>query len=185
MYWEVKNLPRITVGLVFWAGVKRNGAPSDILQDRLDVAIEAYKQKKIKKIIVSWDNSHSSYNEPAAMEKYLILQWIPKNNIYLDYAGFDTFDSIYRMKHIFWVKRVILFTQNFHLKRALYIAKKLDIEVYGISTSTQRYLNETLNNNREILARVKAFLDVDINRSKPKFLWESIDMNFPQNRDIK
>jgi len=179
---KVEQLPKVEIGLVFWASVKSNLEPSDILKDRLKVAIQAYKAWKIKKIIVSWDNSTANYNEPKAMKKYLVENWIKEDDIYLDFAGFDTYDSLYRAKHIFWVKKIVLFTQDFHLKRAIYISKKLWLETYWIQTNLQKYLAESYNNRREILARVKAFLDTDINNSNPKFLWEPVDMSKPQEK---
>ncbi len=183
-YKEVKNLPNIDVWLVFWASVKRNLEPSDVLKDRLKVIAEAYNLWKIKKIIVSGDNGKSYYNEPLAMQKYLETKWVNKDDIYLDYAGFDTYDSLYRAKALFWVKKVILFTQDFHLKRAVYLAKRLGYqEVIGIQTNLQKYRAEAYNNRREILARVKAFLDVEINNSKPIVLGELIDMTKVQEKD--
>jgi len=179
---DVEKLPNIRVWLVFGASVKRNWDPSDILKDRLIVTYNAYNKWKIKKIIVSWDNSKPNYNEPAAMEKYLIKLWVKKEDIYLDFAGFDTYDSIYRAKHIFWVEKIILFTQDFHLKRAMYISKKLWFETYWVETNLQEYLAKNYNNRREVLARIKAFLDVDINGSNPKFLWEPVDMSKPQKK---
>ena len=179
---DVEKLPNIRVWLVFGASVKRNWEPSDILKDRLIVTYNAYNKWKIKKIIVSWDNSKSNYNEPAAMKKFLIKLWVKKEDIYLDFAGFDTYDSIYRAKHIFWVKKIILFTQDFHLKRAMYISKKLWFETYWMETNLQEYLAKNYNNSREILARIKAFLDVDINGSNPKYLWEPVDMSKPQKK---
>jgi len=180
---DIKNIPKIEVWLVFWASVKRNLTPSDILKDRLDVAVKAYKLWKIKKIIVSGDNWTKTYNEPLAMEKYLISKWVKKEDIYLDYAGFDTYDSLYRAKYVFWVGKVILFTQDFHLKRAIYLAKRLWFEkVIWVSTNLHNYKANSYNNIREILARVKAFLDVEINHSKPIVLWELVDMSKPQNK---
>lgn len=177
-YNKVEELPEIKVWLVFWASIKRNLEPSDILKDRLKVAIKAYKQWKIKKIIVSWDNWIKSYNEPVVMELYLVSKWVKVDDIYRDYAGFDTYDSLYRAKHLFWVDEVILFTQDFHLKRAIYIAKRLKFKkIIWIQTNLQKYIGEDYNNRREILARVKAFLDLEINKSKPRFLWELIDIN--------
>lgn len=181
---EVKYLPKVEVWLVFWASVKRNHEPSDILKDRLKVAIETYKKWKIKKIIVSGDNSQDYYNEPVAMEKYLENFWVNPDDIYLDYAGFDTYDSLYRTKYLFWVEEVTLFTQDFHLKRAMYLAKRLGFKkVIWIQTNLQKYAAENYNNRREILARVKAFLDVEINNSKPIVLGKLIDMNKVQEKN--
>jgi len=175
-YKNVENLENVYVWLVFWAAVVWKDKPSDILKDRLNVAYKAYNSKKIEKIIVSWDNSKKTYNEPLVMQKYLINLWVDVDDIYLDYAWFDTYDSIYRAKKIFWVEKVVLFTQDFHLKRAMYISKRLWLKTYWVETNLQKYLKESYNNKREVLARIKAFLDVEIFKSKPTFLWEKIEI---------
>lgn len=175
-YNEVSKLPQWNIGLVLWASVKQNGEPSDILKDRLKVAFNAYKQNKIQKIIVSGDNSTRRYNEPVAMQKYLINMWVQEDDIYLDYAGFDTYDSLYRAQYIFWVKHITLFTQDFHLKRALYISKRLWIRSQWVATNLQPYLLENYNNRREVFARIKAFLEVEILKNKPRYLWEKVEI---------
>lgn len=175
-YRQVNDLEQNYIGLVFWAAVKWKNTPSDILKDRLNVAYDAYIKNKIDKIIVSGDNSDTHYNEPVAMQKYLLGLWVPVDDIYLDYAGFDTYDSIYRAKEIFGAEKLTLFTQDFHLKRAMYIAKRFDIETIGIETNLQKYRKEKYNNRREVFARIKAFLEVEIFKTKPKFLWESIEI---------
>ena len=175
-YSRVDDLDNIYVWLIFWASVIWKDKPSDILKDRLDVASEAYKKNKIEKIIVSWDNSVVYYNEPLVMQKYLIEKWVDVDDIYLDYAWFDTYDSIYRAKKIFWVDIIVLFTQDFHLKRAMYIAKRLWLKTYWVETNLHKYVLENYNNRREIFARLKAFLDIEIFKSKPKFLWNQIEI---------
>ena len=110
------------------------------------------------------------------MQKYLINLWVEVDDIYLDYAWFDTYDSIYRAREIFGVNDIVLFTQDFHLKRAMYIINKLDINTYWVETNLQKYINEDYNNRREIFARIKAFLDVEIFNSRPKYLWETIEI---------
>jgi SanA protein len=175
-YYDELWLENNYVWLVFWASVLNNWTPSDILKDRLKVAYKAYNAWKIEKIIVSWDNSKLNYNEPVAMQKYLINLWVDEDDIYLDYAWFDTYDSIYRAKEIFWVNQIVLFTQDFHLKRAMYISKKLWLETYWVETNLQRYLLEDYNNRREIFARVKAFIEIEILKPKPKYLWDTIEI---------
>lgn len=174
LYLKVSNLPKNEVGLVFGASVINNTYPSDILKDRLKVAANAYNQWKISQIIVSWDNSKKEYNEPEVMRKYLVWLWVDNSHIHLDYAGFDTYDSLYRAKELFKVEDLTLFTQDFHLKRALYISSRLDINSVGITTNLQPYLMDKYNDRREVLARVKAFLDVEIFASEPKFLGDDL-----------
>jgi SanA protein len=184
-YTNIEALEPKEVWLVLWASVK-SGKPSDILKDRLDVAYNAYESWKIKKILVSGDNSKIYYNEPEVMKSYLTGLWVKSEDIYLDYAWFDTYDSIYRAKDVFLLKEIVIFTQDFHLKRAMYISKKLWIDTYWVETNIQPYLREKYNNFREIFARVKAFLEIEILHSKPKYLWDPIEIiSNEQIEDVK
>jgi len=177
---DITTLDHTKIWLIFWAKVQNNGIPSDILVDRLKVSIEAYKNSKIEKIIVSWDNSREEYDEPTSMRDYLISNWVKQDDIYLDYAWFDTYDSLYRAKEIFWVEELVLFTQEFHLKRALYISSRLWIKSIWVQTNLQKYIYDDYYDRREILARVKAFLNVEILSSKSMYWWKKVDMNNPQ-----
>ncbi len=173
-YYNVESLGKNYTGLVFGASVIRNNTPSDILKDRLKVVYSAYLRWKIEKIIVSWDNAVLNYNEPVVMQNYLISLWVDEDDIYLDYAGFDTYDSLYRAKEIFGVKKIVLFTQDFHLKRAMYISKKLWIQTLWVETNLQVYLNDNYNKRREVLARIKAFIEVELIKPSPRYLGEKI-----------
>jgi vancomycin permeability regulator SanA len=108
------------------------------------------------------------------MKNYLVQLWVKEEDIYLDYAGFDTYDSIYRAKDIFLRDEFVIFTQDFHLKRAMYIAKRLWIDTYWVETNMQSYTKENYYYFREIFARVKAFWEVEIFHTKPKYLWDKI-----------
>lgn len=173
---SVENLPKTKVGIVFWAKVKANGLPSDILVDRLDGSIRAYRDDKIQKIIVSGDNSQQNYDEPTAMKNYLVSKWITESDIFLDYAGFDTYDTLYRAREIFSVSWAILFSQEFHLPRAIFIGQNLWIDVYGFPTDYHQYINQQKNTFREYFACIKAWLDVEVWHSKPKFLGEKVEI---------
>lgn len=177
---DISDIKDKKIWLVFWAKVKNNWVPSDILADRLKVGAKAYKSWKINKIIVSWDNSKVDYDEVSAMANYLVSLWVTKDDIYLDYAWFDTYDSLYRAQYIFWASSLILFTQEFHLKRAIYIWSRLWLDVFWISTDLQNYIYNDYYNRREVFARIKAFIEVDILNSKPKFLGDKVDMSKPQ-----
>lgn len=175
-----ENIWNFEVGIVFWARVYEWWKPSDILADRLIGAKKAYDNGDITKIIVSWDNSKSHYDEPTSMRNYLVNLGVEKDDIYLDYAGFDTYDTLYRAKEIFWVEKALLFTQEFHLKRAIYIADRLGIDSIWISTDLQKYIYMNYYNRREILARTKAFFSTDILKVKPRFLGNPINLYTPQ-----
>lgn len=177
-YTNVDSLENHNVWLVLWASVYKNRTPSDILKDRLDVALDAYNKWKVQKLILSGDNSINEYNEPVTMQKYLLEAWVRETDLYLDYAGFDTYDSLYRTRDIFWIKKIVIFTQDYHLKRAIYIWKRLWIETYWVSANEASSVIYSYLNPREILARVKAFMEVELLAPKPRFLWERVTIKF-------
>jgi SanA protein len=172
---EVGALDEQNVVLVLGARVAENGAPSDILRDRLDTAIELFAAGKVARIIVSGDNSRKNYDETDAMRDYLLARNIPPRIIFTDYAGFDTFDSIFRAREIFGAEKLILVSQKFHLPRAIFLAQKLGIDALGFSANLRKYRDETRMNLREILANVKAAGNILL-RSEPHFFGEKFDL---------
>ena len=158
--------------LVLGAGLK-NGKPSPVLKDRLDTAYEAYIKGASSKIIVSGDHGRKNYDEVNVMKDYLISKGVPSDDIFMDHAGFSTYDTIYRAKEIFLCDKVLIITQEFHIFRSLYIAKKLDLEAEGVSATLRHYSEETKFELREILARDKDFVKT-IFKPKPKYLGDTI-----------
>ncbi len=159
------------------AAVYQNAYPSPMLQDRLDVAAEIYNKKIVPKILVSGDNGDKNYDEVTVMQKYLIGKGILAKDIFMDYAGFDTYQTIYRARDVFQVKRAVIVTQDFHLYRALYIGEKLSIDLVGVDSAIRDYHNSQWNRAREYLARMKAFLECEIFKPKPKFLGDVIPIS--------
>ena len=172
IYYLTEDIQGYDVGLVLGASVYDKHTPSPILSDRLDLAYDLYYLWKIQKILVSWDNAQMEYNEPIAMKNYLLYLWVDPDDIYLDYAGFNTYDSIYRAKHIFWVEKMVILTQEFHVKRAVYIANQLGIDGIWVEDDT-RIVNYNYE-IREFFSRVKAFINVEVLKSKSKYAWEQI-----------
>lgn len=159
--------------IILGAYVRPDGALSWILKDRLDTGLEVYNQGLALKIIVTGDHGQKDYNEVQAMKDYLISHEVPAEDIFMDHAGFDTYDSIYRARDVFQVRSAIIVTQNFHLPRSVYIAKRLGLEVQGVE-SRLYYPWWYANTIRDSVARVKAYTDVEILKSKPRFLGEAI-----------
>ncbi len=143
--------------MVLGAGVK-DGEPTPMLKDRLEKGIELYKQGYAKKIIMSGDHGRAEYDEVNVMKKYAIAAGIPSSDIFMDHAGFSTYDSVYRASAIFGVKKMIIVTQKYHLYRALYLAKSLGIEAIGAPAEDIIYNGNTYRELREVLARNKDFL---------------------------
>ena len=161
--------------LVLGAKVWDNGEMSHIFIDRVQTAINLYKDKKVKKILVSGDHGQTDYDEVNAAKKYLLEKNIKKEDIFLDHAGFDTYDSLYRARDVFMAESLIVVTQNFHLPRALYIANGLGIDACGASADLRRYIGEDSRNRREIFAKIKAWLNISFN-SSPKYLGEELPL---------
>ena len=169
---EYENIDCI---VILGAGVKGNN-PSPMLEDRLITGIELYKKEITNKIIVSGDHGKEYYDEVNVMKDYLLKKQIPNENIFMDHAGFSTYDSIYRAKEIFQAKKIIIVTQKYHLYRALYIANELDIKAYGISADKREYRFQLKREIRELAARVKDFIKTII-KPNPKYLGEIIPVS--------
>lgn len=173
---EVENANNSDAILVLGCQVMEDGSLSLMLKDRLDKAVELYKQGIAEKIIVSGDHGREEYDEVNAMKSYLIENEIPSENIFMDHAGFSTYESLYRAGYIFKVEKLTVVTQEYHLYRAVYIGNKLGIETYGVPAEKTLYYGQTSREIREILARDKDFVKC-IFKSKPTYLGESIPVS--------
>ncbi len=171
IYKDATKIPKRDVALVLGTAkyIKR-GKINYFYKYRIESAAKLFKANKVKAILVSGDNASRYYNEPARMRKDLIKAGVPKSKIYLDFAGFRTLDSIKRAKKIFGLKSFTIVTQRFHLERALFIARADGIDAIGFEAKSVANSVASLKMTiREYFARVKAFLDVYILDTKPKF----------------
>ncbi len=153
-----------------------NNKPSEMLQDRLDAGAMLYYNGVAKKIIVSGDHGQDEYDEVNVMKSYLMNLGIPDSDIFMDHAGFCTYDSVYRASYIFGAKKMVIVTQEFHLPRAMFIADMYNIDCVGVSGDLHTYAGVEYNYIREIPARIKDFLLV-LFSSKPKYMGETIDLS--------
>lgn len=169
--------PSVDAVMILGAYVYENGNPSPVLQDRLDYGYQIYQAGKAKKIIVTGDHGTIQYDEVNAMKDYLLKKGVPPQDIFLDHAGFDTYDSMYRARDIFGVKSLIISTQQFHINRALYISQRLGLDSYGYPSDDNILPRIQLQNARESLAKVKAVLETDILRNKPRLLGPKIPIS--------
>ena len=175
-YSSLKDIPKNRVGLILGtAKYLRQGGLNPYFQYRIDAAIRLFHSGKIEFILVSGDNSHRSYNEPIAFQKELIKRGVPRERIFLDYAGFSTLDSVIRAKEIFGQARFTIISQKFHNERAIYLANKHGIEAVGFNAKDLTGRHALKVKSREYLARTKAVLDVLIG-STPKFLGDPISI---------
>ena len=152
---EASKKEEIDCIIVLGAAVRPGGEPSLMLKDRLEKAIELYEAGVSDTIIVSGDHREEYYDEVNTMKSYLIEAGIPSEDIFMDHGGLSTYDTMYRAVNIFDVKKAVIVTQKYHMYRAIYDAKSLGIDAYGVSAEEIRYSGQTKRDIREVLARIK------------------------------
>ena len=172
---DYSKLQDIDCILVLGAGIWGD-KPSPMLEDRLLQAIDLYKKGVASKIIMSGDHGKKEYDEVNVMKKFAIEKGIPSEDIFMDHAGFSSYESIYRAKDIFETKRVVVVTQEYHLYRALYIANSLGLEAYGVGADPRQYVGALYRELREILARNKDFVKC-LYKPEPTYLGETIPVS--------
>lgn len=164
---EVEKLPMdCDVVIVLGAGVRPDGSPCDLLADRIDTGVKVYLEGFCKSILLTGDNSGDHHNEVAVMKNWImkndVENVIDEDKILIDNCGFCTYDSMYRAKYLFNVNKVIISTNRYHLPRAIYIARKMGIEAYGVTSDLRTYDRMKRYKRREILAQIKDFILVNI-----------------------
>lgn len=152
---DYSNIKDADAILIFGCEVKPNGSLSLMLKDRVDKGIELYKSGVAPKVIVSGDHGRDDYDEVNAMKKYMIQNEVPSEDIFMDHAGFSTYDSMYRAKNIFNVNKCVVVTQKYHLYRSVYIGNALGMETYGVPAQDIKYVGQLGRDIREVLARDK------------------------------
>ncbi|AUC79387.1 hypothetical protein CW736_08345 [Nonlabens sp. MB-3u-79] len=162
---DVNQLKEAYTGIVLGASVKPDKSLSLILQDRVDAALLAYENKKFKKFLLSGDHGKKNYDEVNAMKNYLNDRGVPDKDIFLDHAGFDTYDTMFRARDVFKVKSAIVFTQEFHLPRAIYIGKNMGLNVQGYVADQHEYPGNSRFARREWLANMKAWIELNIEKT--------------------
>ncbi len=162
--------------LILGCGVHADGSPSNMLEDRLKRGIELYKAGAAPKLLMSGDHGRDDYNEVATMKAYAIEAGVPSEDIFMDHAGFSTYESIVRARDIFKADKLIVVTQNYHLHRALYIADRFGLEAYGVDADLRPYAGQFMRDVREVAARVKDVFTC-IFRPSPTYLGEAIPVS--------
>ena len=149
------------IAIVFGAKVYENGEPSNALEDRVITAVELYRAGRVSKLLMSGDNPSADYDEPTAMKKAAMNLGVPEENIVLDFAGRRTYDTCFRAKEIFEVKKAVLVTQEFHQARALYLCNQMGVESIGITANRRKYIGENYWNFREFFSLGSAWFEMN------------------------
>lgn len=172
---EVQKLENVDCILILGCLVKRDNTPSKMLQDRLTVGVSLYKLNVAPKIIMSGDHGTKEYDEVNAMKNFAMEKQVKEDDIFMDHAGFSTYESMYRARDIFSAKKIVIVTQGYHLYRAVYDARKLGIEAYGVTSDLHQYGRVLYNTFRETAARCKDFIGC-ILKPEPTYLGDRISL---------
>lgn len=170
---EAAQLTDVDCIVVLGCHVRSDGSLSDMLEDRLKCGVKLYDLGAAPKLLMSGDHGREGYDEVDAMKHYAVDQGVPSEDVFMDHAGFSTYETVYRAKEIFGADKILIVTQEYHLYRALYIAEALGMEAWGVSASYRQYGGQAGYDLREILARNKDFL-MCIFRPEPTYLGETI-----------
>ena len=162
--------------IILGCQVKDDGSLSHMLRDRLMRGLEVYETGAAPKLLMSGDHGREEYDEVGAMKNYAIENGVPSENVFMDHAGFSTYETMYRAKEIFKAEKVIIVTQEYHLYRALYIAERLGMEAYGVSADLNRYAGQSMRDFREVLARCKDWA-MCVFKPEPTYLGEAIPVS--------
>lgn len=177
---EAAELDGVDCIIVLGCKVQSDGTPSHMLNDRLEVGVDVYyglaQNEKGSKLLMSGDHGTEEYNEVYTMKQFAIAEGIASGEIFMDHAGFSTYESIYRAKEIFGADKIIIVTQEYHLYRALHIAEALGVEAYGVSADLRTYAGQLKFSAREVLARNKDFITA-IYKPEPTHLGEKISLD--------
>ncbi len=170
---EAAKLTDVDCILILGCGVRADGSPSDMLHDRLQRGVELFELGAAPKLLMTGDHGQNGYDEVNTMKSFAVDAGISSEHVFMDHAGFSTYESMYRAKEIFQAKKVIIVTQQYHLYRAIYIAESLGLEAYGVAADYRTYIGQRARDVREILARVKDF-GTSLFKPKPTYLGDAI-----------
>lgn len=173
---QAAKLANVDCILVLGCGVYADGTPTAMLHDRLRRSVELYDLGAAPKLLMTGDHGREGYDEVDAMKTFAVDAGIASEDVFMDHAGFSTYESMYRAKEIFRAKKIIIVTQEYHLYRAIYIAESLGMEAYGVSSDYRSYGGQLRYDIREVLARVKDF-GMSVIQPEPTYLGEAIPIS--------
>lgn len=162
--------------LVLGCGVRPDGTPSLMLQDRLNTGVRLYERQAAPKLLMSGDHSQVNYDEVNAMKAWAVEAEVPSEDVFMDHAGFSTYESMYRARDVFHAEKVIIVSQKYHLYRAVYDARRLGLEAWGVPAEDIAYYGQAYREAREVLARCKDFVYC-LFRPLPTFLGDPIPVS--------
>ena len=174
---EAAVLGNVDCVLVLGCGVHPDGCPSDMLADRIAQGVALYENGTSPKLLMSGDHGRADYDEVNAMREMAVQAGLPADDVFMDHAGFSTYESMYRARHVFDVDRIIVSTQAYHLYRAMFIGQGLGMDTYGVASDKGSYDNQRDYSLRELGARTKDFFNTLFKVPVPSAQGESVDLS--------
>ena len=173
---EAARLDDVDCIVVLGCGVRPDGRPSDMLADRIAQGVALYGKGASPKLLMSGDHSRSDYDEVNTMRNVAVEAGVPADDVFMDHAGFSTYESMCRARDVFGAKRIVVVSQEYHQYRALYVAEQLGLDAYGVAADLRSYAGQEAREVREILARGKDVL-TSIVQPLPTFLGDPISLS--------
>jgi len=171
IFTDAAALPFNEVGLVLGSGPRGHaGYLNPHFTARTEAAAYLFRIGKVKRLLLSGDNSRNGYNEPAEMKAALIEMGVPETALTLDYAGLRTLDSVARAKEVFGLDKLTIITDDFHTSRAVFLAGHFGVDAVAFCSEPVPLQWSAQARAREIAARVRAVADVFILNKQPKYL---------------
>lgn len=174
--YEAAALGDVDCVLVLGCGVNPDGQPSPMLADRIAQGVALYENGTSPKLLMSGDHGRLDYDEVNTMRAKATAAGVPADDVFMDHAGFSTYESMYRARDVFGAKRIVIVSQEYHLYRALYVAEQLGLDAYGVSADLRPYAGQQMRDVREVLARGKDFLTAIV-QPPPTFLGDPISLS--------
>ncbi len=186
---EAAQLRDVDCILVLGCGVRDDGTPSAMLHDRLKRSVEMYDAGVSDRLLMTGDHGREGYDEVDTMKGFAVEAGVPSECVFMDHAGFSTYESMYRAKAIFGAQKVLIVTQEYHLYRSVYIARQLGLEAYGVDADYRGYSGQTARDVREVLARVKdmgscVFKPEPTYLGEPIPIWGNGELTHDENSDF-
>ncbi|MDT8347839.1 MAG: ElyC/SanA/YdcF family protein [Flavobacteriaceae bacterium] len=164
---DLEQFPEVETALILGASVQPDRSLSTVLKDRADTAIELYHSGKIKQILVSGDYK-PTYDEVTPVAEYLLSNGVDSLAILKDFGGYNTDLSIRNADRDFGISTGVIVTQASHLPRAIYLARKRGMNYVGFEADRRAYQKNLKQFNRELIANLKAFVNVQFYPSQPE-----------------
>ena len=180
---DAAALEQVDAVLVLGCGVRPDGTPSLMLRDRLEMGLKLYEAGAAPKLLMSGDHGRVEYDEVNAMRDYALERGVPSEDVFMDHAGFSTYESMYRARDVFACRTILIVSQRYHLYRAVYDARALGLEAYGVAAEDIAYTGQVMREAREVLARDKDFFYC-IFKPEPTYLGEAIPVSGDGNATL-